>query len=63
MKSMHTDLYACWVSYTFSANDTTIAIANTQPIDYTIAEITIDPNAVTPNTWQPGNKLIVEYGD
>lgn len=32
-------------------------------MDYTIAEITIDPNAKIPNNPSLGNKLVVDYGD
>lgn len=63
MKLMSLTLYACWISYKFDDNDTTLMIANTVPADYTIAEITIDPNASIPNNPALGNKLIVEYGD
>ena len=32
-------------------------------MDYTIAEISIDPNASIPNNPSLGNKLIIDYGD
>ena len=55
------NLYACWITYEFSENDTQITITNTVPKDYTIAEITIDPNASIHNNQNLGNKLIVDY--
>ena len=56
-------LYACWVSYNFNDNDTMITISNSAPVDYTIAELTIDPNASIPDNPSLGNKLIIDYGD
>ena len=61
--SVRLTLYACWISYRFGANDTTINISNAEPIDYTIAEIAIDPNASIPDNPSLGNKLIIDYGD
>ena len=40
-----------------------MSIANSSPIDYTIAEITIDPNAKLPDNPALGNTLVVDYGD
>ena len=56
-------LHACWLTYKFGANDTSITIANSLPSDYTIAEITIDPNATIPNNPKLGSRLIVDFGD
>ena len=63
MRRTSLTLYACWISYRFTDSDTTIAISNSQPAEYTIAEITIDPNAKIPNNPSIGSRLIVDYGE
>lgn len=63
LKLQKLTLHACWLTYKFGANDTSITIADDLPSDYTIAEITIDPNATIPNNPKLGSRLIVSFGD
>lgn len=57
------ELYAAWVFYEFSDNDTTMTLGTSQNTDYTIAEITIDPDMTVANDIQLGNKVVIDFGD
>ena len=63
MQTQTMNLYACWISYEFGTNDTQITISNVTPKNYTIAEITIDPNAKLQDNTSLGNTMIIDYGD
>ena len=63
MRSSKINLYAIWISYKFGPNDSQMTISNTQPMDYTIAEITIDPSLSQSGNPSLGNTLVVDYGD
>lgn len=63
LDQMTLHLYACWTFYQFSNEDTQITIDNVGHQDYTISEVTIDPNITFANNPALEDKIIVDFGE